>query len=155
MTTPSRTSFLVLLVEDDPHDAELIAQAFDGLRVPIEAHRVATVEEVDAYLNDVVANRAVRPDLVILDLKLPGQSGFTVLERLKRDEQLGVVPVLVLTGSDHERDVWGSYQQYANAYVVKPGTSEAFARTLRLLAEFYLNVAVLPPDRPPGRGPRG
>ncbi|AFZ68530.1 response regulator [Deinococcus peraridilitoris] len=140
----------ILLVEDDLNDAELACEVFRQINVPHEVHRVDHAEGALTYLSDLgPAGPNPRPGLVILDLRLPQQSGFDVLRRLKDDRQLNTIPVLVLTGSPAEKDIWSSYHLHANAYIVKPGNAEGFMTVLRQLAEFYLRVVLLPPPAPP------
>ena len=141
----------ILLIEDDAHDAELIRATFRDTPVEHELHVIPDTPGALAYLESVRENSASRPDLVILDLHLPPQSGLEILERMKRDAQLQSIPVLILTGSREERDVWRSYHLHANAYVVKPDDAQDFRTVLHRLAEFYLEVVLLPPHTPPAK----
>ena len=85
-----------------------------------------------------------RPALVILDLNLPGMSGFEVLARIKTDPQLAGIPVLILTSSRAENDLRRAYQLHANCYLVKPPDYESFIARLRTIEDFWLTCNELP-----------
>ncbi len=90
------------------------------------------------------------PDLVLLDLSLPGKSGFEVLERLRADEPTRRVPVIVVTSSQEESDVRRAYELGANSFVSKSDSPERTLQRLRLLPIYWLELNRLPEDDPGG-----
>jgi DNA-binding response OmpR family regulator len=91
---------------------------------------------------------ASRPDLILLDLKLPLKSGFEVLAEIKADAALQTIPVVVLTSSPLEADVLKSYNIKANAYVIKPVEFEEFLKMVAAIEDFWCSVVSLPPPPP-------
>jgi CheY-like chemotaxis protein len=114
----------LLLIEDNRADARLVLEA---LRVgPLATHLSVARDgyEASAFLNREGAHAAApRPDLVILDLDLPGKHGREVLAEIKADAALRTIPVIVLTGSNEAEDILRSYQLHANAYITKAQTT--------------------------------
>jgi CheY-like chemotaxis protein len=149
MTPPLRsdgTPIEVLLVEDDPGDVLMTKEAFDDHKVQNRLTVVSDGAEALAYLRreGEFAN-AVRPDLILLDLNLPRRDGREVLEEIKKDEELGRIPVVVLTTSAADEDILRSYQLHANAYVTKPVDFERFIAVIKQIDEFFVSVVKLPP----------
>ncbi|HEU0199342.1 MAG TPA: response regulator [Burkholderiaceae bacterium] len=136
----------ILLVEDSPADVDLALESF--AESPVD-HRVHTVSDGEGAL-DFLHRRgshaaAPRPDLVILDLNLPRKDGREVLADIRADAALKDLPVVVLTSSESERDMYSCYQLQANCYVVKPIGLQEFQRTMRAIQRFWLEtVAALP-----------
>lgn len=135
----------VLLVEDDPGDVLITREALSAAKV---LHNLAVVDDGEAaisYLRQEDEYRDVpRPDLILLDLNLPRLDGREVLARIKADEELKRIPVVVLTTSNAEKDVLRSYDLHANAYVTKPVDLEAFMAVVRQIDDFFLTVVRLP-----------
>ncbi|MDQ2588426.1 response regulator [Saccharothrix yanglingensis] len=134
----------VLLVEDDPADALMIAEAL--VDSPVRLHTARDGDEALAFLlrTDGHDDDAPKPGLVLLDLNLPRLDGREVLARIKADEALRSIPVVVLTSSQAEADVAASYNAHANAYIAKPLDAENFAAVIRQVAAFFGTVARLP-----------
>ncbi|WP_049928314.1 response regulator [Halopiger goleimassiliensis] len=137
----------ILLVEDNPGDVRLTEEAFEQGRIENDLH---VVSDGDAAL-DFLHQRepyedAPRPDLVLLDLNLPRTDGEEVLERLKADEELRSIPVIVLTSSEAEEDIVRSYELHANAYLTKPVDPDEFIETVRAFEKFWFSVVRLPPE---------
>lgn len=116
----------VLLVEDDLDHAELVRRVLDAQPQPVELEVVADGESALSRLDG-----AERPDLVLLDLRLPRASGLRVLEELKSRPGLAGVPCVVLTTSDAESDRVRARELRADDYLVKPGDPDSFARIVR------------------------
>lgn len=136
----------VLLVEDDAGDALMITEALRALNAPREIHLVVDGQEaLDFLLGRGAYPDAPRPDLVLLDLRLPGMPGGHVLSVMKTDELLRMIPVVVLTASDDEQDLSASYDRHANAYVRKPADAAGFAEVVRAIDELFITVAMRPP----------
>jgi two-component system, chemotaxis family, response regulator Rcp1 len=137
----------ILLVEDSPGDVRLTQEAFRDSKLPIHLH-VAT-DGVEAMLflqhDAAVYAHSPRPDLILLDLNLPRMDGREVLARVKCDEDLRSIPIVILTTSDAEADILKSYQLQANCYLSKPVQLEAFEDLVRSINDFWLVKAQLPP----------
>ncbi|HEX9998916.1 MAG TPA: response regulator [Actinoplanes sp.] len=140
------TPIEVLLVEDDPGDVLMTQEAFEEHKVRNRLTVVQDGAEALAYLRrEGKYADAVRPDLILLDLNLPRRDGREVLEEIKKDVQLGRIPVVVLTTSAADEDILRSYQLHANAYVTKPVDFERFITVIKQIDEFFVSVVKLPP----------
>ncbi|WP_226481184.1 response regulator [Natrinema amylolyticum] len=137
----------ILLVEDNPGDVRLTKEAFKQGRIENDLHVVSDGTEALDFLSqrDPYAD-APRPDLVLLDLNLPGKDGEEVLEELKDDPALRSIPVIVLTSSRAEEDIVKSYELHANAYLTKPVDPDEFIETVRAFEKFWFSVVRLPPE---------
>ncbi len=145
MTTPEPRLIEVLLVEDDPGDVLLTREAFEHQKVANRLHVVNNGEDAISFLRKEGAHLdAPDPDLVLLDLNLPGMHGREVLAAVKEDPRLQTIPVVVLTTSEAEEDVLRSYQLHANAYVTKPVDFDRFMSVVRAIDEFFVSVVRLP-----------
>jgi CheY-like chemotaxis protein len=135
----------VLLVEDDPGDVVLIREAFEFNKVHNALHVVSDgVEALDFLYRRNEHAGAPRPHLVLLDLNLPRKDGRQVLEEVKADESLRMIPIVVLTTSEAAEDVLRSYDLHANAYVTKPVDFERFIEVVRMIDDFFVTVVKLP-----------
>jgi CheY-like chemotaxis protein len=132
----------ILLVEDNPDHAELVKRNLEEFQV---ANHINHVGDGEAAL-DYVYRRGTysnhkkfpRPDLILLDLRLPRIDGLEVLKQIKRDLTLQAIPVVVLTTSDAEKDLAQAYEYHANSYVTKPVNFDNFSRLLRDLSCYWL-----------------
>lgn len=139
------TPIEVLLVENDPGDVVITQEALVGSKLVHNLHVVDNGERaVDFLRRQGDYHDATRPDLILLDLNLPRLDGREVLARIKADESLRQIPVVVLTTSGAEEDVLRSYDLHANAYVTKPVEFEAFIAVVRQIDDFFLSVMRLP-----------
>jgi CheY-like chemotaxis protein len=142
----------VLLVEDSPNDAELTLTALEDSGLSNTVVWVKDGQEALDYLykkNSYAARRDGHPAVVLLDLKLPKLDGMQVLERVKGDDDLRQIPVVMLTSSREEIDVARSYGLGVNAYVVKPVGFPEFVKALRELGLFWAVVNQPPPGSVP------
>ncbi|MEI7771271.1 MAG: response regulator [Chloroflexales bacterium] len=137
----------ILLVEDSPTDVLITKDAL------AEARMLNTISVVDDGVEALAFLRkqapyadARRPDLILLDLNLPRKSGREVLAEIKVDPALKYIPVVVLTTSQAEEDVWMAYELHANSYVVKPLDLAAFVQTVQSIRHYWLSVVTLPAD---------
>jgi len=135
----------ILLVEDNPGDVRLTQEVLkDG---KFMNHLSVVDDGVSAlqYLRRQGKYRdAMRPDMVLLDLNLPGKDGREVLGEMKTDPFLRRIPVVILTTSNAEADVLKSYDLYANCYIVKPVDLGQFVNVVRSIEDFWLSVVKLP-----------
>jgi DNA-binding response OmpR family regulator len=147
----------ILMVEDDPRDVELSLTALEQHRLANEVVVVGDGEEALDYLyrrGKFTARASGNPAAVLLDLKLPKVDGLEVLQQIRGDEALKMVPVVVLTSSREERDLVASYQLGVNAYVVKPVDFHEFVNAVKELGMFWGLINEPPPgsvrraDRP-------
>jgi CheY-like chemotaxis protein len=135
----------VLLVEDDEGDALIIREAFEYYKIRNRLHVVTDGEEALRFLRkEPPYADAPRPGLVLLDVNLPRRGGLDVLADLKRDPDLLMLPVVMLTSSRAEEDILRSYSLHANAYVSKPVDFEHFIEAIRQIDDFFLTLVRLP-----------
>jgi two-component system, chemotaxis family, response regulator Rcp1 len=145
MNDVSPRSILILLVEDSPSDAKLAIKALSLAKVTNKVDLVEDGVEAMEYLRQKGKyQQSPRPDLILLDLNLPRKDGREVLEELKSDADLKTIPVVVLTSSKEEQDVFRSYQLHANCYITKPVNFERFIEVIQSIENFWLSVVVLP-----------
>lgn len=140
----------MLLVEDDARDVELTLEALEESNLANEVDIARDGKEALDYLyyRGRFADRAQgTPAVVLLDLKMPKVSGIDVLRQIKSDENLKMIPVVVLSSSGEERDVIESYTLGVNAYVVKPVDIQQFLEAIRKLGLFWALVNEPPPNR--------
>ncbi|MBK8173989.1 MAG: response regulator [Rhodospirillales bacterium] len=138
--------FEVLLVEDNVTDAMITSEALGDC---IKRNHVTLLDDgskVMPYLRGKAPYKeSIRPDLILLDLNMPGTRGHDVLCEIKNDKQLCSIPVCVLTASKAQSDVMRSYQLNANCYITKPLDFEKFSESMRLVCDYWFEVATLPP----------
>ena len=137
----------ILLVEDNPGDVRLMLEALKEGKV---LNRVSVVEdglEAMAFMRQEGKYADVpRPDLILLDLNLPLKDGRQVLAEIKTDADLKRIPVVILTVSQAEEDIFKSYNLYANCYITKPVGLDDFISVVKAIENFWLTIVKLPPD---------
>ncbi|MCU1336957.1 MAG: transcriptional regulator [Bryobacterales bacterium] len=135
----------VLLAEDNEADANLTVAALLDATVPNRIHQVWDGEEALAFVRRTGPyTNAPRPDLVLLDLNLPRIDGFKVLAKMKADPDLRKIPVVVITGSENEKDLDRAYELQAAAYIVKPSDLDQYFAAIRSLKHLW-NHVLFPP----------
>ena len=138
----------ILLVEDEPKDVELTLTALEDYKLANEVVVCRDGQEALDYLNSrgKFSDRVnENPAIMLLDLKLPKVDGLEVLQRVKSDERLRMIPVVVLTSSHEEKDMMRSYKLGVNAYVVKPVDFHEFVNAVKELGAFWAVVNEPPP----------
>ncbi len=141
----------ILLAEDNPKDADLAIRALNSNGSPVKVTHACDGAEV---LDCLYRRGAFQghdhgpPSLVLLDLKMPKVDGVEVLRRIKADDSLKVIPVVVFSSSFEQSDVVRTYELGANAYVVKPMHYRQFVSTLNALRDFWLVLNQPPPENP-------
>jgi len=138
----------ILLVEDDPKDVELTMTALEDYKLANEVVVARDGEEALDYLfrrGNFATRSTDNPAVLLLDLKLPKVDGLEVLQQIKSDAKLKLIPVVVLTSSHEERDMITSYKLGVNAYVVKPVDFHEFVNAVKELGIFWALVNEPPP----------
>jgi len=138
----------ILLVEDDPKDTELTMTALEEYNLSNEVVVATDGEEALDYLyyrGKFQRRSGENPAVMLLDLKLPKIDGLEVLQRVKADANLKMIPVVVLTSSRQERDMLSSYTLGVNAYVVKPVDFHEFVNAIKELGVFWAIINEAPP----------
>ncbi len=135
----------ILLVEDNPGDVRLTIEALREGKVLNHLTVARDGEEAMAALRRQgrFAN-AGRPDIILLDLNLPKKDGREVLEEIKKDPALMIIPIVILTTSQDEQDVLKSYKLHANCYITKPVDLPQFLAVVKAIEDFWFTVVVLP-----------
>jgi CheY-like chemotaxis protein len=124
---------------------ELILKALQDNNLLNEVHVLTRGEEAIDFLHQRGAYvGAARPGLILLDIKLPGMDGIEFLRQIKADPKLKLIPVVVLSTSESEKDIMGCYNCGANSYIVKPAGFEEFAKVIKDLKLYWLVVNSLP-----------
>ncbi|WP_341525478.1 response regulator [Nostoc sp. UHCC 0302] len=135
----------ILLVEDSPSDANLTIKGFLNAKIANNLHWVEDGETAIEYLRqEGEFADAPRPDLILLDLNLPGLDGRDVLKEIKTDPNLKLIPVVVMTTSTDEHDILRTYNLSANCYVTKPLDVYQFIEVVQLIKDFWLAAVALP-----------
>lgn len=147
MVTQPLHSIEILLIEDSPSDANLTIKSLQKAKIINTLH---WVEEGEAAM-DFLYQRgnyatAPRPDLILLDLNLPGLNGREILAEVKADLALRRIPVVILTTSSNEADVLRAYDLHANCYVTKPFDGQQFIQVIQMIGDFWLTAVKLPPE---------
>ncbi|RZU75146.1 response regulator receiver domain-containing protein [Micromonospora kangleipakensis] len=135
----------ILVVDDDPGDVLMIEEALEDSDVEKVIDVVNDGQEAMEFLRREGRHiDARRPDMILLDLNMPRMDGRQVLGEVKQDEDLRTIPIVVLTTSNADTDIVGSYTLQANAYVTKPIDLDDFNDVVRRIDEFFGRVVVLP-----------
>lgn len=145
------TTYTLLLIEDSEADAELIRYILQSSTTPIQLEVASSSSYALDYLHQRrYCSQKTRPDLILLDLNIPGVNGVELLKEIKTHPDLMRIPVMVYSSSANSSDVLKSYQLHANGYLQKPLTLEALTRQFRLLEEFWFRTVTLPPKETSG-----
>jgi len=132
----------ILLVEDNEGDIVLAREALKEARIK---NRITVITDGEKALEYLFCNDNNRkPDLILLDMNLPKINGLEVLAKIKADEALKIIPVVMLTTSTSEQDVLDAYRNYVNCYINKPIDLEEFIVVIRNIENFWLNTVKLP-----------
>ncbi|MFJ8688865.1 MULTISPECIES: response regulator [Micromonospora] len=135
----------ILVVDDDPGDVLMIEEALADSGIAKVIDVVGDGQEAMEFLRREGRHvDARRPDVILLDLNMPRMDGRQVLGEVKQDDDLRTIPIVVLTTSNADTDIVGSYSLQANAYVTKPIDLDDFNDVVRRIDEFFGRVVVLP-----------
>ena len=134
---------LILLVEDNLDHAELIKRALDDHRIANRVQHISDGQSAIDYLTGsgefAAPASCPRPNMVLLDLRIPRADGIEVLKVIKDSERLKSIPVVILTTSDAENDKLRAYNHYANSYLVKPVGIDAFTQLMEDVVHYWLD----------------
>ena len=137
----------ILMVEDNPGDVRLTKEALKDGKVRNSINVVTDGEEALSYLHkEGKYINSPRPDLILLDLNLPKKDGRDVLKEIKSSETFRRIPVVILTTSKAEEDIFKAYDSYANCYITKPVDLDQFINVARKIEDFWLTIVKLPSE---------
>lgn len=135
----------ILLVEDNPGDVRLTKEALKEGKIKNKLTVVGDGIEALAYLRQEQKYKdSTRPHLVLLDLNLPKLNGREVLTKIKKDPSLKTIPVVILTTSEADQDIYDSYDRYANCYITKPVDLGQFVKIVKTIEDFWFSIVKLP-----------
>lgn len=135
----------ILLVEDDSADAHLTRMAFQEGRIAVDLQHVENGEEALAYLlKENGYQDKPQPDLILLDLNMPRMDGREFLREIKKIDKLRIIPIVVLTTSDAESDIYASYDQGAAGFIVKPVSVDDFIHQIQKLENYWFELVKRP-----------
>lgn len=138
----------ILIVEDSNEDFEALQRFLRRSPTVIPVQRCMNGDQALAFLyrtgRYIDCQNAPRPSLVVLDLNLPGTDGREVLRRIKQDEKLKTIPVVVFTTSNNPKDIEECYQYGVNSYIVKPINFAQLKRDVQMLVDYWFEVTTLP-----------
>lgn len=135
----------ILLIEDNDGDILLTDEAFKEANFESQLTVLKDGQQAIKYLKkEAEFQNGLTPDIILLDLNIPKINGLEVLDFIKSDRYLKVIPVIILTTSNSQNDILKSYERHANCYLTKPVNFSNFVRLLKLLTEFWLTAVQLP-----------
>lgn len=141
----SDTPIEILLVEDNPGDIRLFQEAFDATSTETDLQTITNGDEAIEFLTERVEEEpSALPDIVFVDLELPGRHGCEVLEAIRESSRLKRLPVIILTGSDASEDITRCYDALANAYLTKPSDLDEFVSLAEMIEVFWFDRVRLP-----------
>ena len=136
---------MILLVEDDPDHEALAIRALRKANVANDIKVARDGAEAIDFMNGILNGTERMPQLVLLDLKLPKVEGLDVLRVIRASDKTALLPVVVLTSSDEERDIVASYRLGVNSYIRKPVNFSDFAEATKQLGMYWLLLNQCPP----------
>jgi two-component system response regulator len=145
---PHIQSIEILVVDDNPGDVQLMVEALEYTKLANHLHAVGDGVEALAFLRrEGLYGGVPRPDLIILDLNLPKKKGCAVLQEIKADPELHLIPIIILSTSQADQDVLKAYDLNANCYITKPMDFEQFITVVQAIDHFWFTIVTLPPNR--------
>lgn len=134
----------ILLIEDSPTDAAILSAAFDDIGCLWSIQVVQTADEALELLQQIDNSAHAHPQLILLDLNLPGKTGHDMLEAIKCNAVWQTIPTIVLSSSATPQDIYKSYQLHANAYITKPADFSEYRLIAQKINDFWLKTVQLP-----------
>ena len=144
------TPITILMADDDDDDRKLTLEALKDGRLVNELQFVVDGQDLMDYLRHAgkyAESKPRRPGLILLDLNMPKKDGRTALAEIKGDPALRQIPVVILTTSKADEDIYRSYDLGVNSYIVKPVTFEALVDILQTLEKYWFEIVELPDGR--------
>ncbi|MBV9580245.1 MAG: response regulator [Chloroflexi bacterium] len=139
---------IIVLADDDPDDCVLAREALEESRLFNELHTVSDGEELLAYLRHEAAYappaESPRPGLILLDLNMPRKDGREALREIKADPSLRSIPIVVLTTSRAEEDIYRTYDLGVSSFISKPVTFEGLVDVMKVLGRYWFEIVELP-----------
>lgn len=135
--------FSVLAVDDSEWDLEMLHVAFENAEILCDLTTVMSGQEAITHLEKNKEDKNF-PNVILLDINMPGLNGFDVLNKLKNDNLLQQIPVIMLTSSSNPKDVQLAYSQHANSYIIKPLELDEFVNIARGLENFWHKCCISP-----------
>ena len=146
----SKTPITVLLADDDADDRQTVREAFTEARLLNDLRCVVDGQDLMDYLlhegKYTAPGAAPRPGIILLDFNMPKKDGREALLEIKANPDLKNIPVVVLTTSKAEEDVYRSYSLGANSFITKPVTFTAMGEVIKVLGEYWFEIVELPKD---------
>lgn len=143
-----RRPVTILMADDDPDDCLLAKEALAESRLVNDLHFVSDGEELMDYMYQrgkyAKPNSAPRPGFILLDLNMPRKDGREALREIKADPNLRHIPIIVLTTSKADEDIYRSYAQGANSFITKPVTFASLVEVMRALEKYWFEIVELP-----------
>ena len=137
----------ILLIDDNSSDVMMFRRALNAVGSESKLTVCEDGSKAMDYLLKAESDlNAVRPDLIILDLKLPGTHGLQILKFIKTDDVLRRIPVIILTDSDSAQDVTDAYNLYANCFIIKPRDSDLFMKYVEYIDNFWSTTVSISKD---------
>ena len=143
----------ILIADDDPDDRLMASEALNQSWPPCHVNCVEDGEELLDYLYNKGAyqnSQHPMPDLVLLDLNMPRKNGVEALKEIKSDPTFRQLPIVVLSTSREEEDIYRTYDLGVNSFITKPVTYEALLNTMKILGKYWFEVVQLPTERSNG-----
>jgi len=143
----TRTPITILMADDDADDRSLTKEALQEGRLVNDLRFVEDGEDLLDYLRHAgkyAGQNPPRPGLILLDLNMPKKDGRTTLQEIKNDPELRQIPVVILTTSKADEDIFKSYDLGVNSYIVKPVTFDALVDVLQTLEKYWFEIVELP-----------
>lgn len=147
MTATQKRSVTILIADDDPEDRMLAEDALVESRLANDVRFVEDGEELLEYLRGygryAPPAHAPRPGIILLDLNMPRKDGREALREIKSDSDLRRIPIVVLTTSKAEEDIYRTYDLGVNSFITKPVTFDALVQVMRALGEYWFEIVEL------------
>lgn len=153
-----QSTVTILMADDDEEDSMLVREALAKSQLSIELYIVKNGEELMDYLYNrgqyTDRSKAPRPGLILLDLNMPKKDGLEVLRDIKIDPYLRQIPVVVLTTSSAEEDIYHTYDLGANSFITKPVTFDSLVEVMQAVGKYWFEIVELPLEVMGGRNER-
>lgn len=146
-----KKSVIILMADDDPDDRLLTQEALEESRLTNRLYFVEDGEDLLDYLfrrgkySDIKSSP--RPGIILLDLNMPKKDGREALKEIKADPNLRQIPIVVLTTSKAEDDIYRSYDLGANSFITKPATFESLVEVMKNVGKYWFEIVELPPEK--------